>query len=72
MDNPEASRLRARECPSCLGIGSARAFPLLFGLTALLWTGHASAPNFGLISTINPGNRLIAERYFRIGLKVMF
>ena len=29
-------------------------------------------PNFGLIATINPGSRLIAERYFRIGLKLMF
>ena len=29
-------------------------------------------PNFGLISSINPGSRLIAERYFRIGLKLMF
>jgi len=29
-------------------------------------------PNFGLISSTNPGSRLIAERYFRIGIKTMF
>lgn len=28
--------------------------------------------NFGLISSTNPGSRLIAERYFRFGIKVMF
>jgi Carboxypeptidase regulatory-like domain/TonB-dependent Receptor Plug Domain len=29
-------------------------------------------PDFGLITSTNPGSRLIAERYFRLGLKVMF
>jgi len=29
-------------------------------------------PNLGLISSTNPGSRLIAERYFRVGLKLMF
>ena len=29
-------------------------------------------PNFGLISSTNPGSRLIAERYFRVGLKLTF
>lgn len=28
--------------------------------------------NFGLIASTNPGSRLIAERYFRLGLKLMF
>jgi hypothetical protein len=29
-------------------------------------------PNFGLISSTNPGSRLIAERFFRLGLKFLF
>jgi hypothetical protein len=29
-------------------------------------------PDFGLITSTNPGNRLIAERYFRLGLKLLF
>src|SRR5246127_717855 len=29
-------------------------------------------PDFGLITSTNPGSRLIAERYFRLGLKLMF
>jgi hypothetical protein len=29
-------------------------------------------PDFGLITSTNPGSRLVAERYFRLGLKLMF
>lgn len=29
-------------------------------------------PNFGQITSVNPGSRLIAQRYFRLGLKGMF
>jgi hypothetical protein len=29
-------------------------------------------PDFGLITSTNPGSRTIAERYFRLGLKLMF
>ena len=29
-------------------------------------------PNFGVISSTNPGSRLIAERYLRLGIKLMF
>ena len=29
-------------------------------------------PDFGLITSTNPGSRLIAERYFRLGLKLLF
>lgn len=31
-----------------------------------------SDPDFGLITSTNPGSRLIAERYFRLGLKLTF
>jgi hypothetical protein len=34
-------------------------------------TGVTDA-DFGLITSTNPGSRLIAERYFRLGLKFMF
>jgi Carboxypeptidase regulatory-like domain/TonB-dependent Receptor Plug Domain/TonB dependent receptor len=29
-------------------------------------------PDFGLITSTNPGSRLIAERYFRVGLKFLY
>jgi hypothetical protein len=52
-----------------------------FRMEALNVTNHpnfsnpdrgVSDPDFGLITSINPGSRLIAERYFRFGLKLMF
>jgi hypothetical protein len=33
---------------------------------------NVSDSNFGLISSTNPGSRLIAQRYFRIGVKLLF
>jgi hypothetical protein len=32
----------------------------------------ATDPDFGLITSTNPGSRLIAERYFRLGLQCLF
>jgi Carboxypeptidase regulatory-like domain/TonB-dependent Receptor Plug Domain len=52
-----------------------------FRLEALNLTNHPnfSSPDsgvtdsgFGLIASTNPGSRLIAERYFRLGLKLIF
>jgi Carboxypeptidase regulatory-like domain/TonB-dependent Receptor Plug Domain len=52
-----------------------------FRMEALNVTNHpnfsnpdtgVSDPDFGLITSINPGSRLIAERYFRLGLKLTF
>ncbi len=34
--------------------------------------GGVTDGNFGTISSTNPGSRLIAERYFRLGMKLMF
>jgi hypothetical protein len=34
--------------------------------------GGVTDGNFGIISTTNPGSRLIAERYMRLGLKFAF
>ena len=50
-------------------------------MEALNFTNHPNFSNpdngvtdsdFGLIASTNPGSRLIAERYFRLGLKLMF
>jgi hypothetical protein len=52
-----------------------------FRLEALNLTNHPNFSNpdsgvtdsdFGLITSTNPGSRLIAERYFRVGLKMLF
>jgi hypothetical protein len=52
-----------------------------FRIEALSLTNHpnfsnpdsgVTDPDFGLITSTNPGNRLIAERYFRLGLKLLF
>jgi hypothetical protein len=52
-----------------------------FRMEALNLTNHPNFSNpdngvtdsdFGLITSINPGSRLIGERYFRVGLKLMF
>ncbi len=58
MNNPEAGRRRALEHPSCLGIGSTRAFPLLFSLMALLWSGHATAQTLygSIVGTVRDGS----------------
>jgi hypothetical protein len=52
-----------------------------FRIEALNLTNHPNFSNpdngvtdsdFGLITSINPGSRLIGERYFRVGLKLLF
>jgi hypothetical protein len=52
-----------------------------FRIEALNLTNHpnfnnpdsgVTDPDFGLITSTNPGSRLIAERYIRFGLKLMF
>jgi hypothetical protein len=52
-----------------------------FRIEALNLTNHpnfsnpdsgVTDPDFGLITSTNPGSRLIAERYFRLGLKFLF
>jgi hypothetical protein len=52
-----------------------------FRLEGLNLTNHPNFTNpdngvtdsdFGLIASINPGSRVVGERYFRVGLKLMF
>jgi hypothetical protein len=52
-----------------------------FRMETLNLTNHPNFSNpdngvtnsdFGLITSINPGSRLIGERFFRVGLKLMF
>ena len=52
-----------------------------FQIEALSLTNHpnfsnpdsgVTDPDFGPIRSTNPGSRLIAERYFRLGVKLLF